>query len=61
MESASQSESSSDQPPGKFAHLLGILIALTTVAFPLFAIAHFSVPAGETFRVPGYSLIRLRE
>jgi hypothetical protein len=61
MESASQSETSSEPPPSKLAHLLGILIALLTVAFPLFAIARFSYPRSEVLQVPNYPLVRARE
>lgn len=58
MESGSQSSGSqSNDPPGqaphRLANIIGALIAVLTLAVPLFSIARFSSPSYE----PSYDLI----
>jgi len=58
MESGSQSSSSqSNDPPGqspqKLANIIGTLIAVLTLAAPLFSIARFSSPSYK----PSYDLM----
>ncbi|WP_265579894.1 hypothetical protein [Vasconcelosia minhoensis] len=43
------------------ASFIGYFIALTTVALPLFVIAHFSSAQVEPFEQPSYSFMRFRE
>ena len=42
MDSSSQSANASDKPPHRLADVVGTVIALLTLALPLFMIAHYS-------------------
>jgi len=53
QQSTSHVPADSDPHPSYLANALGVLIALTTLAFPIFSIAHFSAVEAD---VPQRSL-----
>ncbi|MBE9078240.1 hypothetical protein IQ241_13215 [Romeria aff. gracilis LEGE 07310] len=61
MQSVSQTDKPPQPPSGRMASFIGYFIALTTVALPLFVIAHFSSAQVEPFEQPSYSFMRFRE
>lgn len=57
MDSSSQPANSADQPPPRWAEILGAVIAVVTLIVPLVAIAHFSSSSNVDFvQQTSYSL-----
>lgn len=61
MDSASHSSADADHPPSWLANVLGILIAVAALGFPIFAIAHFSVVDTEIPQKPAYPVVQFPE
>ncbi|MEB3886719.1 hypothetical protein [Lyngbya sp. CCY1209] len=61
MESDSQPVSSPGSSTHRFADLVGTVIALVTLIFPLLAIARYSPSQVETLQPTSYSIRTLRD
>ncbi|MBF2079118.1 MAG: hypothetical protein IGR76_11520 [Synechococcales cyanobacterium T60_A2020_003] len=57
MESGSQPDIPHKQSSQRFAHIIGTLIALLTLAVPLLTIAYFSSTPTESWQSPVYRVL----
>ncbi|MBF2034704.1 MAG: hypothetical protein IGR92_04305 [Leptolyngbyaceae cyanobacterium T60_A2020_046] len=61
MESASPSENPPQHSSSRFAHLVGVLVALLTLTLPIMAIAKFSPSMTQPPQLPTYPMSQSRD